>query len=376
MRMIRFLILLMMLCSCASKLPRGGHSTPPVEAQLDFTKINFRDLDSGNDVTLNTYFSTSGKSWLLLFFGAKGCTSCGDKMKVIRDSALQDPIFNTPEGKNLDIIAVYTNDITARQQVIQYRDQNKYVQLKWLDPMGATLLKWFLPKEQKDFGVPVTVFVNWKKAKVEWSFPSISPYTIDNVMARVRETLNKPQPPEPTPPPSPSPTPFPSPTPVPSLNFTFYGGSGLFTLKDTWPKKRVTVVSVFGELCTGCWEELSTWSKPNSLADLCTKESCQIITIENGVPEEEPTEKRWPRIHALMEKKGVDKFWLALDPLPSDGDAWKNRYFDGYLSTKFPEWEGLFGTVLYDETGTIFATVKGGGDPEEVTKLVRNKLNP
>ena len=362
-----WLAALLLLAGCASNLPTvrsrevGRHN-----AALNFADISFTQLDSGEPITLASYFKDSGNDWLLLFFGSKGCTSCGEKMKGIRDWALQQPIFGS---RKIELIAAYADSSAQMAQVKRYRDQNRYTHLKWLDPEGPMLQKWFLPTGQDRFGVPVVVLINRKTSAVEWGFASTTHYTVEEVIARTEKTLGE----APQPTPTPTPTPAPTPTVVPDVakNFTFYGQHGSFELKNLWGQKKLTIVSAFGELCTGCWDELKAWSAPGSLADLCSNQSCQVLVMENGIPEEEPTAARWTRMQALLTARKVDRFTLALDPHPSEGDAWQDRYFDGYLSTKYPEWDGLFGVVIYDANGIIVGDVKGGGDPEDVVRLVR-----
>jgi hypothetical protein len=98
-----------------------------------------------------------------------------------------------------------------------------------------------------------------------------------------------------------------------------------------------------------------------------------LYALENGVPEEEPTDERWTRIESLMVKKGVRQFQLLLDPHVSDGDGWKERYFDGYLTDTHPEWDGQFGTVVYNQFGQIVGAVKSG-DAAAVVKIVKDNL--
>ena len=368
---MKHIILAFLIAGCASNLPttRGHGKRPHVESQLDFSQIAFTSLDSGQSLTLKSYFDSTDKDWLLLFFGSKGCSSCGEKMVVLRDWLLKHPILNTPQGRKTDIVAAYVDSIELRQQVIRYRDKQAYTHLKWLDPDATSLLKWFLPSGQLGFGVPVAVFINRKAGKVEWDFPSTSSYSIADVEKKMEKTFGE----NPIPPPTPTPEPTPQPTPSVGKNFAFYNGTGTTELKDVWPQKDITVVSSFGELCSGCWDELDAWSKPNSLADLCAVQSCQVFVMENGVPEEEQTAVRWTRIKELLKTKNVDRFTLLLDPHTSDGDGWKERYFDGYLTDTFPAWEGQFGAVLYDKTGKIVGNEKAG-DPAKLVDLVKQLL--
>ena len=62
---------------------------------------------------------------------------------------------------------------------------------------------------------------------------------------------------------------------------------------------------------------------------------------------------------------------LLLDSTPygEDGMGYLKRFFDAYLFTTFPNWEGYFGTVVFDREGKILAGFKSES-PGEVDPVL------
>ena len=163
-------------------------------------------------------------------------------------------------------------------------------------------------------------------------------------------------------------------------NFRFVGrAEGPFGFASWRQQARYSVVSAFGKLCQSCMAEFKHWSEPGGLIDWCAARpgDCQVIGIENGLPEPGQTEAAY--LEALifgdagfegLASLGV-RVPVGLDPQPFDdfdGNGWLRRYFDGWLMAEFPEFGLDFRTVIWDREGKVVGVFKAeapqsGEDP-------------
>lgn len=342
------------LTACGSRLPpsRGGEKT--AQTEFDPKKITFYQLDSGEAFTLNEYLEVTEKRWLLLDFGSKGCLNCIEKMREIRDFVSEETFKND----EFELLAISADPLALRGAVQKFAVTNGFTFLKWIDDRGEMLKEWFLPEQP--VGVPFVAFV--ADGQVLWSYDNKTKVTVGELVTRVKLTV----PEESTPPPPPPPPPPPKPI---DKDFDLYNGVSV-KLSSLLPNAEYTIVNVFSELCLSCFDELRHWAQAKDLFDSCQKPKCQFLNLENGYPEDESVTDRYKRMKELLAPQGLDRGELLLDPKLSDNDGWKDRFFDGYLTDKFPEWGGLYGTVAYKDGKIVWREV--AGDPGKVTDFVRN----
>ena len=384
MRKLTFFICLFMV-ACASWLPRylGEKHKPEVESNLDLAQVEFFHIDTEEYISGETFMSHNSLDFMLLIFGSKGCTACSEKMAMAKEAII--PEFE--HVRNFGVFGVYADDVSYAPLIRRYRQMHEYSFLQFLDPQAAMLLKWFLPETMEHFGVPVTVMIG-REQGVLWNYGFKDPYTSDEIIEKITDSLSvapeptleptpEPQPtPEPTPDPSleptPEPTPEPSPDPIPSgpdVDFILYDG-GEVDLAKLAGEHEYLIMNTFSEWCASCREELQHWSVPDGLYDFCAGVgNCGFYTVENGPPEEEDFSTRYPRIQDLMIGWGVT-VPLLLDPQPASNGGWEGRYFDGYLTGKYPEWEFQFGTVLYHEGQIIKGWISGAEIDGEIRSII------
>ena len=143
---------------------------------------------------------------------------------------------------------------------------------------------------------------------------------------------------------------------------------------DNWlGKAKYSIVVTFGYDCSSCVKELSHLSEKGNLVDFCAESNgqCQIAGIETNVPSEnivdqpDPQNPVKPTLAEYYEllyegNKYIEGFKNSgirspyfIDPGPMDEDGLQPDRVFGYFSATFPEWEGLYGTLIYDREGKV-----------------------
>jgi hypothetical protein len=139
-------------------------------------------------------------------------------------------------------------------------------------------------------------------------------------------------------------------------------------------KSDYTVFATFEQTCTGCIQELTHWSAPGGLLDLCQANPgrCQVLALETGFPDSLDFAKHHDGVMASLQPHGIRApVVLDQEPYGDDGQGYIRRVFDGYLSARFPRWEMGYGTVIYDREGLIVADFKPGTPGDPVLDAVR-----
>jgi len=353
------LIFILTLTNCASRQKTGEETKSQV---YNPTAISFLEIDTGLNINLAQYMADKQKDWLLLYFHSRTCTACVEKLQHVRD----DMNSNTFKNSHFEFIGISADPISSLALVKNYKALNNFPFVKWLDDRGTILKDSFLPSNK--VGVPFMALVT--KDKILWLHTNDAEISYEQMVDQIKETV----PPSTDPPlPTPTPTPVPTPTPTPSIpsKFNFYYQDKTMDINELLGNSKYTVINTFGELCSSCIDELQAWVKPAQAIDICKLPNCQFLNLENGYPEDEPTADRLHRVARELSAKGLN-VELMLDPHPVDGDAYKDRYFDGYLSSTYPNWRGLFGAVIYKD-GIIIKDFKAG-NPQEVTDYLKGVL--
>jgi len=341
-KLLKIVVAMSLIYGCASRLPNKKKTASP-----ETEKATVVDLETGADVIIPDY----KKKWLLLYFHSKNCTSCVEKMKVIRDTVTASTFSND----EFELIAVSTDPIALTPAVKNFALQNNFSFLKWIDDRGAALKGFYL---EGDVGVPFAVFL--EDGEALWHYTNKDSFSVPELIARIKESVPKKD--------------LPDTDPKPEKDFKLFTPSSTEMLSKKLARAEFTVVNTFSDLCMSCFDELRAWSAAGQAFDLCQKPKCQFINVENGYPEDEDFSQRFPRLLTLLHTENVEKnVGLVLDPVLSE--QWESRFFDGYLSSKFPEWGGVFGTVIYNKKGEIVWNERAG-DPEVVTEKIKELVAP
>jgi len=204
---------------CASRLPAEKKINRPEGGVqvVDLSLVNFLNIETGETVNLKAYMEANNRDYMLLTFGSRGCTACNEKGFVLRDSVIgQHPLYQTEEGKHFEIMGINTDPDPlprVKQFVLTYQFQSF---LRWNDPKGKAMIEFFMP-EGRAFGVPLTVMLT--RQGIKWSITNDQGLHVDEIMAKVEETLNIGNSrPRPTPTPSPSPSPSKPPVVLPPIS--------------------------------------------------------------------------------------------------------------------------------------------------------------
>jgi hypothetical protein len=81
----------------------------------------------------------------------------------------------------MDVIGVYTNP--DLEQIKQYISDNKFTFIKWQDPKGTMLKRFFLPVDlEGQFMVPVTVLLKKSPPEIVASWSPKHAYTVEQVI--------------------------------------------------------------------------------------------------------------------------------------------------------------------------------------------------
>jgi hypothetical protein len=162
-----------------------------------------------------------------------------------------------------------------------------------------------------------------------------------------------------------------------SVDFTMYHFGEEISFSDMRRTTEYTVLFAFDQYCTSCQKELAHWSKKDGLLDICIDkpESCQIIALETSHPgEDEDLEAYRVGLEDGPLKEAGNRISVTIDPqgYGEDGMGYLKRIYDGYLTAKFPEWEG-YGAVIYTKEGIIVGSYKSE-DPSEHDDLVTERI--
>lgn len=170
--------------ACGSKLPYEIQIKRPVALpveKVDLGLIEFTDIDSGESVNVEQWMGSRGVSHLLLTFGSKSCTACNKKARELRDNFLsQDQMSLTGAPSNLALVGVNT-DSGALQLTRRFVGSENFQFIKWSDPRGDLMVKWFLP-EGRYYGVPLTVLLN--RDGILWRYTNDSVASVDDMVRR------------------------------------------------------------------------------------------------------------------------------------------------------------------------------------------------
>lgn len=129
-------------------------------------------------------------------------------------------------------------------------------------------------------------------------------------------------------------------------------------------KAKYTVVTAFDRYCGGCLEELQAWSEPAELNDYCAKSRgfCQVVALEAELaPTNLPDGRRsfYHEIKADFFAANHISVPLLIDELQV-GEGF-SRIFEGYFTPMYPQWGGVYGSVVYDREGKVMAQFKSQG---------------
>jgi hypothetical protein len=140
------------------------------------------------------------------------------------------------------------------------------------------------------------------------------------------------------------------------------------TLQDA----EFTIVGGFDVGCFSCVEELKHWSHPfdpakpqqRFLMEYCANSNgfCQVLALETYPPLSGTAQQMYESIKPVMQAKGI-RIPLLVDAEKFEGEF--SRFFEAHLTPKFPEWEGLPGTVIYDREGKIVVGFRSAREGEE-----------
>jgi len=176
------------LAACASDLPQEREIRRPVgiEVNLDLTKINLFDLATEQSVNLADYMETSGRDYLLLAFGSRGCTACNEKSIGLRDQVIgKHPLYDTAPGKRFEIVGVNT-DPDPPQVIRTFLAQARFSFVKWSDPRGLTMMEYFMPAGS-GVGVPLTVMIT--RTGISWRLTKDDKVDLPDLVAKIESTL-------------------------------------------------------------------------------------------------------------------------------------------------------------------------------------------
>jgi hypothetical protein len=169
-------------------------------------------------------------------------------------------------------------------------------------------------------------------------------------------------------------------------DFQTYDGSELVNFSELTQRSKFTVFTAFDRLCGSCLEELAHWSgaavkkDDESLLSFCEKDPdfCQVIALEAELARPNTAQGRDDFYHEIVNnyfKPNGIRVPLFLD-VNSFNDY--GRIFESYLTNTHPNWDGVYGTVVYDREGKILKDFKSEGpktpDPVLTTlKIYKSK---
>jgi len=144
---------------------------------------------------------------------------------------------------------------------------------------------------------------------------------------------------------------------------------------DLRPRAKITIVNLFANDCGSCIDGLKRMSAAGGLYDICLNAPnniCQAVAIENGFIDPD-IETYTKKITDKMASLGI-RWHVLIDPSPQGSDEeYLARFFQGYLGAIFPSWNGLYGTVIFDQESKILGGFKDclPSDLSEEEKLVQ-----
>lgn len=172
------------LSSCGSRLPVDIEIKRPVAEpveKVDLGLIEFTEIESGATVNVGDWMRSQGINHLLLTFGSKSCSACNKKARELRDRFLnQDQMALVGAPSSLALIGVNT-DSGSLQLTRRFVSDENFQFIKWSDPRGDLMVKWFLPAGRY-YGVPLTVMLN--REGILWRYTNESPVTVEEIVAR------------------------------------------------------------------------------------------------------------------------------------------------------------------------------------------------
>jgi hypothetical protein len=140
------------------------------------------------------------------------------------------------------------------------------------------------------------------------------------------------------------------------------------TLQDA----EFTIVGGFDVGCFSCVEELKHWSHPYNpskpqerfLMEYCANSNgfCQVLALETYPSLSGTAQQMYESIKPVMQAKGI-RIPLLVDAEKFEGEF--SRFFEAHLTPKFPEWDDLPGTVVYDREGKIVVGFRSAREGEE-----------
>ena len=189
-----FVASLLLLKGCASELDavkkrnrpaaKSGNAvqvadtSDPSAPDVDWSHIVFQNLNDGSEVNLQGYLDENNLDHVLLIWGSKGCTSCTEKNKKIRDEYMSSAVFQPDSG--VAMVAVNTDPAKNRPLIRSYKKKNGFDFMKFSDPSGALMVGHFLP--EGDFALPFIAMVSRKG--ILWYYTNKAKIHVDEVMNR------------------------------------------------------------------------------------------------------------------------------------------------------------------------------------------------
>jgi len=155
-----------LVLSCASNEPRVKRERTFGGIPLDVSLLSYKDLATGSDINLKDYMERNELKAVLLMFGAAGCVKCTEKSKDLSSHYLKShSLFLSPDHKGFELIGVTTDKgsglklFESRWRDLEQRKAWGYDFIRWIDPEGDTIKKYFLDAGEQ-FQVPFTILLS------------------------------------------------------------------------------------------------------------------------------------------------------------------------------------------------------------------------
>jgi hypothetical protein len=202
---------------CASDLPGARKVNRPPGLPLDVSQLNYIDLETGVEISVDKYMEANGLKHLLLMFGAHGCDQCTKKSRDLTANYLgSHSLFFGPYQSSFGLMGVTTNadGSLAKFNAMRLNDpEGAFNYVHWNDPQGATVKKFFLP-EGEIFQIPFTVLIS--RDRILYRSLARESKSVGRILDEVRSIIDGGSIPSPTIEPSATPSTIPTATPSPS----------------------------------------------------------------------------------------------------------------------------------------------------------------
>jgi hypothetical protein len=190
---------------CGSRLPKEVNVNKPTaeEAALNAADINFLSLSTDQEVNLKDYMETRQLSHMLLTFGSESCAACMEKTHYLETNLVNHyELVEGQSGTKFEVVGVNVDPDGRRKSVAALALNEGLTHLKWQDPSGDTMIKYFQPKGLSR-SVPLAVMINRKE--IMWRVASNEKVTPKELIEKVAASLGQEKPDLPAEPAKPKP---------------------------------------------------------------------------------------------------------------------------------------------------------------------------